>query len=200
MDGAKPEEAVTELLASWRQGNADAVNTLFSLLYRELQIMARRHRRASSAGETMRTTVLVHEAYLKLVDHAKMDIQDRHHFFSLASRVMRQVIVDATRRREAAKRGSGATHIALDDVADGSGPLIDVLALDEALDRLSAMDARLCQIVELRLFSGLTVEETAELLGASPRTIKRDWRKARAFLFAELRAPGDESREPESQS
>ena len=179
-------DGVTQLLASWREGDPDAVNALFPLVYRELRALARRKRRGGSTGETLRTTALVHEAYLKLADHAKADIRDRQHFFALASRVMRQVLVDACRRRNAEKRGGAASQGELDDTLGTDVRTVEVLILDQALERLARLDARLCQIVELRVFSGLTVEEIAELIGTSPRTVKRDWRKARAFLVSAL--------------
>lgn len=179
-------ERVTKWLALWREGDADAVNALFPLVYRELRALASRRRRGASAGETLRTTALIHEAYLKLADHPHADIRDRQHFFALASRVMRQVLVDACRRRDAAKRGGDVSQLSIDDAPGADARTVDVLILDEALDRLARVDARLCQIIELRVFSGLTVEEIADLLGTSARTVKRDWRKARAFLLAEL--------------
>ena len=180
--------AVTALLASWRRGDSDAANQLFPVVYRELQRLARLTRRSLPRSETLRTTAIVHEAYLKLVDQTAATINDRHHFFALASRVMRQVLVDGSRRRAAAKRGGDVPHISIDDVAqpDAADRAINILALDAALDRLEAIDDRLRQIVELRVFSGLTVEQTAEVIGASPRTVKRDWRKARAFLLVEM--------------
>jgi RNA polymerase sigma factor (TIGR02999 family) len=164
------------------------VNTLFPVVYGELRRLAHSRRRAVAAGETLRTTALVHEAYLKLAEQSSLDIQDREHFFALAARVIRQVLVDADRRRSADKRGNDATHLPLEDVTEPgrASNLVDVLALDAAMNRLHDVDPRLCQIVELRVFCGLTVEETADLIKISVRTVKRDWRKARAFLWAEL--------------
>jgi RNA polymerase sigma factor (TIGR02999 family) len=180
-------KAVTRLLASWREGDPQALNELFPIVYRELRALAHRRRRSAAAGDTMQTTVLVHEAYLKLVDQTQASIQDRHHFFALSSRIMRQVLVDASRSRLAQKRRVDVAPIAVDAVIDRHSPSpLDLLALDTALDRLAAVDERLCRIVELRVFSGLTVEETADVLSLSPRTVKREWRKARAFLFAEV--------------
>jgi RNA polymerase sigma factor (TIGR02999 family) len=181
-------DVVTTLLVSWRQGDPDAVNRLFPVVYRELQRLARHSRRRIRAGETLRTTALVHEAYLKLVDNATATVQDRQHFFALAAQVMRQVLLDAGRRRVAGKRGGGSLHVSLEDVAepDDAGRAVNLMALDAALDKLGAVDERLRQIVELRVFCGLTVEQTAEVIGASPRTVKRDWRKARAFLLVEI--------------
>ena len=183
-------ESVTALLSSWREGDADAVSALFPVVYRELRALARRHRRSLSAGETLRTTALVHEAYLKLVDQPSMNILGRQHFFALAARVMRQVLVDAGRRRRAGKRGGEAIHLSLDEIGEPAVTCggVDVQALDEALTHLGVVDERLSRIVELRVFCGLTVDETADLVGASPRTVKRDWRKARAFLLAQIAA------------
>ena len=181
-------ESVTRLLSLWRAGDAGAVKNLFPLVYRELRRLAHRKRRAVAAGETLRTTALVHEAYLKLVDQSATSIQSRQHFFALAARVMRQVLVDAGRRRRSVKRGGDAAYVSIDLVPEPSEQPagVDVLILDAALTRLGALDERLLRIVELRVFCGLTVEETADLLGTSPRTVKRDWRKARAFLFDEI--------------
>lgn len=185
---AEDPESVTALLSLWRAGDAGAVKTLFPLVYRELRRLAHRKRRAVAAGETLRTTALVHEAYLKLVDQSAISIQSRQHFFALAARIMRQVLVDAGRRRRSAKRGGDVACVPLDLVAEPSEQPagVDLLILDAALSRLGAMDEGLLRVVELRVFCGLTVEETADLLGRSPRTVKRDWRKARAFLFDEI--------------
>jgi RNA polymerase sigma factor (TIGR02999 family) len=184
-------DVVTTLLTSWRNGNPDAVNELFPIVYRELQRLARASRRRVDAGETLRTTALVHEAYLKLVDQSSATIQDRQHFFALAARVMRQVLIDGLRRRAAGKRGGAARALSLDEISepDDAGRAAAALAIDQALERLGALDDRLRQIVELRVFCGLSVEQTAEVIGASARTVKREWRKARAFLLVQLAAP-----------
>src|SRR5262249_32395086 len=147
-------ESVTALLASWRDGDADAVNALFPVVYREVRALARRHRRAVAAGGTLRTTAVVHEAYLKLVGQRSVNILGRQHFFALAARVMRQVLVDADRRRRAGKRGGEAVHLSLEEVAEPATMCggVEVHALDEALTRLGEVDERLSRIVELRVF------------------------------------------------
>jgi RNA polymerase sigma factor (TIGR02999 family) len=179
------EEGVTELLAAWRAGDRDAAGRLMPLVYDELRRIARR--RVAGPDQTLQTTGLVHEAYLKLAEHSRLAVQDRHHFFALAARAMRQLVVDHARRRAAAKRGGDVRMVALDDLPVPVDDRADeMLALDEALDRLSTLDATLSRIVELRFFAGLSVEETADALDCSTRTVKREWRKARAFLHHEL--------------
>jgi RNA polymerase sigma factor (TIGR02999 family) len=180
------EEAITELLAAWRAGDRGAVERLIPLVYDELHTMARRQLR-DQVGATLQTTALVHEAYLKLSRHSRLSVDDRHHFFAIAGRAMRQIVVDHARRRIAAKRGGADRALSLDD-AEVSLPsrAAEIVALDEALEHLAAVDDWLSRLVELRFFAGLSVEETAEALDCSPRTIKRDWRKARAFLYREL--------------
>jgi RNA polymerase sigma factor (TIGR02999 family) len=179
---------ITVLLVSLREGRRDAWNDLFPLVYEELRAIAR-GRMAASGEQTLGTTALVHEAYLKLFDHTRLTVNDRKHFYALAARAMRQILIDHARRRGTAKRGGGLRRIDLDDatiaVDDRAGEL---LALDQALQRLSTLDERMGQVVELRFFGGLSVEETAEVLGVDPRTVKRDWRKARAVLHQELSA------------
>jgi RNA polymerase sigma factor (TIGR02999 family) len=173
------------LLAAWRMGETGESDRLFSLLYSELRKLARHQIRRSRPGDTLSVTALVHEAYLKLAPGAVA--QDRHHFFALAAQAMRQVLVDYARRRHAEKRGAGLVITSLDEaVAEVPAESTDVLVLEEALARLGGADARLRQVVELRFFGGLSVEETAEMLGTSSATVKRDWRTARAFLFDAL--------------
>jgi RNA polymerase sigma factor (TIGR02999 family) len=179
------QEGVTQLLAAWRAGDRDAADRLMPLVYDELRRIARR--RLAGSHQTLQTTALVHEAYLKLAEHSRLAVQDRQHFFALAARAMRQLVVDHARRRTAGKRGGDVRMVALDDVQVPMDDRADeMLALDEALERLSALDETLSRIVELRYFAGLSVEETADALGCSTRTVKRDWRKARAFLHHEL--------------
>lgn len=178
---------VTQLLNRWRAGDAAAAEELMPLVYDELRRLARRQLARERAGHTLGTTALVHEAYINLVEHPGSAWQDRLHFFAIASRVMRRVLVWAARRREAAKRGGGVRPVTLDDRIPGSDDHIDdVLALDEALHRLEDLDPRLCRVVECRHFAGLSVSETAEALGVSAATVKRDWRTARAWLRKEL--------------
>ena len=177
---------ITGLLAAWRHGDRAAFDKLLPLVYDELRFLARRQL-AGQYRRTLQTTDLVHDAYLKLAAHSRLNIQDRRHFFAIAARAMRQLVVDHARRQTAQKRGGPGRdllldegQVALDEKAD------EIVALDEALDRLAAVDERLSRVVELRFFAGLSVEEAAEVLDSSPRTVKRDWRKARAFLHGEL--------------
>lgn len=190
---------VTALLLAARDGEASAYDRVFPIIYDQLRAMARaqlrRDGRARAGGHTLSTTALVHEAWFKLADPARLGARDRAHFLAVAARAMRQVLVESARRFRAEKRGSGAVPLALDDalVGDTPGGAIAVeqradalVALDEALHRLSALDARLARVVELRFFGGLTEDEAAEALGITARTVRRDWVKARAWLHAEL--------------
>ena len=176
------------LLEAWRRSEPGAADRVFSLLYEELHELAHRHIRRSRPGETLCTTALVHEAYLKLAPRAA--VNDRRHFFALASRAMRQILVDEARRHQSEKRGGGLEITTLNEERDGAGAVAaEILALEEALARLARANERLGQVVELRFFGGLSVEETAEVLGASSATVKRDWRAARAFLADALGSP-----------
>jgi RNA polymerase sigma factor (TIGR02999 family) len=187
MTGNAPHGEITRLLISWRDGSNESVNELFSLVYRELRVLARRQLRRGG-GQTLDTTELVHEGYLKLVDQSRVSVQDRAHFFAVASRVMRHILVDHARRRSSLKRGGGETPLPLAEanVAAVSRP-DELLAIDQALGRLESLDPRMVRLVEMRFFAGLSVEETAGALEISPRTVKREWVKARAFLHNELR-------------
>jgi RNA polymerase sigma factor (TIGR02999 family) len=179
---------ITQLLTALRDGDRTALDRLFPLVYAELHDRAHRQLARRRPGDTLSTTALVHEAYLKLTDTAHQSYQDRVHFFAVASRAMRQILVDYARRMTAAKRGGGlAVSLDPDQLGD-PGRAEELIALDEALARLEALDERLARNVEMRFFGGLSVEETAEALGVSPRTVKRDWRKARAFLYEAIRA------------
>jgi RNA polymerase sigma factor (TIGR02999 family) len=179
-------DTITELLAAWRGGDRDAAARLMPLVYDELRALARRQL-GGRGGETLRTTALVHEAYLKLGRRSRLVVEDRHHFFAIAARAMRQLVVDHARRRVATKRGGAERPLSLDEAEI---PIVeraaDILALDDALERLAEVDESLSRVVELRFFAGLSVEETAGALDCSPRTVKRDWQKARAFLYREL--------------
>jgi RNA polymerase sigma factor (TIGR02999 family) len=187
---------ITGLLAAYREGDRAALDRLFPLVYGALRQLAHRQLTARRAGDTISTTVLVHEAYLKLTGSAHQTYQDRIHFFAVASRAMRQILVDYARRHAAVKRGSGAIAVSLDpDALPDPGRAEELVALDEALSKLERLDERLGRMVELRFFGGLSVEETGEALGVSPRTIKRDWRRARAFLY---RAMKEEEVPPQS--
>lgn len=176
---------VTQLLAAARDGDRSALSRLFDLVYHELRRIARGQRH--EGGETLRATALVHEAYLKMMQGAALPPEDRGHFFSTAARAMRQILVDRARRRNAQKRGAGAGIELLDEEQLGTGASAEeILGVDRALERLEELDPRLVHLVELRFYAGLSVEETAVALAVSERTVKRDWRRARAFLFEQL--------------
>jgi RNA polymerase sigma factor (TIGR02999 family) len=184
--------SLTELLEAWRGGDPTARDRAFEAVYDELKVLARRHIRRLPRGETLRTTALVHETYLKLSRGQPVPIQDRVHFFALASRAMRQVLVDAARARRAAKRGHDLPAAVLDDEAlrvDAVGE--EILGLDQALARLGALDARAASVVEWRYFGGLSEKEIADALGVTERTVRRDFRVARAFLYRELSSQGE---------
>ena len=167
---------------------------MFPLVYAELRRIAAREMRREKPGRTLQTTALVHEAYLRLLKDASLSFENRAHFLGVAARAMREILIEHARARSARKRGGGAVRLTLDDlVAPVSSPSIDVLALDEALQRLARLDERHARVVELRYFGGLSVEETAAALELSPATVKRDWTLARAWLFRELAGIGSAS-------
>jgi RNA polymerase sigma factor (TIGR02999 family) len=182
---------VTRLLAAVRDGDRRAIDHVFSLVYAELHGAARRQLARARPGQTLSTTVLVHEAYLKLADSPRAHWTDRGHFFAVAAKAMRQIIIDYARTASRQKRGGGLERIPLDaiDIAD-EARASELVELDAALTRLEAFSDRLARIVELRFFAGLSIEETAEALGAPSHQIKRDWRKARAFLFHSMQDSG----------
>jgi len=178
---------VTSLLLSWRQGDAAALDRLVPLVYDELRRVARRHLRGESPGHALQATALVHEVYLRLVDLDRVTLTNRAHFFGVAATLMRQILVDHARRQRADKRGGGVTVLSLDQALPAAWTSsVDVLALDEALDALSAIDSRQCRVVELRFFGGLTIDEAAEALGVSPTTVEREWALAKAWLYRQL--------------
>jgi RNA polymerase sigma factor (TIGR02999 family) len=179
---------ITALLAAARDGDASAGEALFEAVYRDLKRLARRQLAGQPKGSTLSTTGLVHEAYLRLARPGALGQSDRNHFFAVASRAMRQIVVDAARRRGAEKRGGGVLAVELDEgrVAGASGRPDELVALDVALAKLEQLDERLAQVVEWRFFGGLTLEEIGAALDRGERTMKRDWRKARAFLYREL--------------
>lgn len=185
---------VTQLLILARTGERAALDRVFEKVYGELQALARHQLVAASPREPLSTTTLIHETYLKLVDGARVDYRDRRHFFALGARAMRQVVIDAARRARTQKRGGAVIHVALNPSAvangDGGAAAAELVALDAALTELERLDGRLARIVDLRFFAGLTVQETGDVLDLSARTVKRDWRKARAFLFHALGGTG----------
>ena len=190
--GSTPAE-ITSLLKAWGRGDEDALRRLTPLVYDHLRAQARRYMRYERPGDTLQGTALVHEAYLRLIEARDVDWQDRSHFYAVASRTMRRILVDAARARAAAKRGRGAVRSVgasadPDSIpAEDARTAADVVALDEALETLAVMDARRARVVELRFFGGLSVDETAELLHISPQSVMRDWRLAKAWLMRELR-------------
>lgn len=181
----RSDDDIDRALAGWRQGDHGAVDELFRLVYDELRILAGRHVRRLRPGETLGPTALVHEVYLRFAQRSSPNLLDRDHFLSLAASAMRMVVVDYWRRKHSQKRDpQPAASVAFEDVpAPDALPSIDILALDEALTRLSELDSRQARIVELRFFGGLTLDEIATMFGVSERTVKRDWQKARAFLY-----------------
>lgn len=183
------EPNVTQLLEQFAGGDADALDRLFPLVYDELRRVAHGQMYAERSGHTLDTTALVHEAYMKLIKHPpRVEWQSRIHFFAVAARAMRQILVNHARSRGRAKRGGDTTLISLDEaVAMPEARPEELIALDEALKRLEALDARQSRVVELRYFGGLTIEETAQVLRVSVVTVKRDWTTARAWLYREVR-------------
>ncbi len=180
------------MLAAWKGGDTEALDRLTDFVYPELRRIARRNLGRRRAGESLESAALANEAYLKLVRAGGIRCENRAHFLALCSQIMRRILVDHARRRGFAKRGGNALRVPLDEVlvaAEAHG--IEVLALDEALDALARIDSRKSRVVELRYFGGLSIEETAEVLGVSVDTVKRDWRMARAWLIAELTGKPD---------
>jgi RNA polymerase sigma factor (TIGR02999 family) len=178
---------VTALLGEWSRGNQTALNQLVPLVYAELRRVAARQLRKERADHTLQPTALVHEVYLRIVDQRQVDWQNRAHFFGVAARVMRRILVDHARRHGAGKRGDGVRCVSIDEAKDmAASNEMPILALDQALDRLESVDSDLARIVELRAFGGLTIEEAAHVLGVSPSTAKRDWRTAKSWLNREL--------------
>ncbi len=179
---------VTRLLQSWSRGEKEALNELVPFVYRELRRLAAAYLRRERPDHTLQPTGLVHEAYLRLIDQTRVECGDRAKFFIVAANLMRQILVDHSRRRQAAKRGGGNRAV-LDEAATVFRQnTVDLVEIDEALEKLSRLDARQGQIVELRFFLGLTEDEIAEILEVSPITVKRDWRIAKAALRLELGA------------
>jgi RNA polymerase sigma factor (TIGR02999 family) len=187
MPEPNPHE-VTQLLLAWSSGDKAALDQLMPLVYAELRRLAKHHMRNERMGQTLQTTALIHEAYLRLIDARQVRLENRRHFFAAAARLMRQVLVDLARERGSRKRGGVARQVSLDEALAVSSQRDEgLLALDEALSALSQIDPRKGQMVELRFFGGLSVEETAEALGVSVETIHRDWRLAKSWLLRRLR-------------
>lgn len=180
-------QEVTRLLLDWRNGDAQAFEKLAPLVYKELHRLAQRYRNKERQDHTLQATDIVHETYLRLVNADGIDWQSRAHFYAITARLMRRVLVDYARSRGFIKRGGDAHRVPLDDAQGASlEPDSDLVALDDALRLLADVDPRKAEVIELRFFGGLTVEETAEVLQVSPDTVKRDWRLARSWLLREL--------------
>jgi RNA polymerase sigma factor (TIGR02999 family) len=192
---APRKDDVTDLLEELSDGNQDALAALVPLVYEQLRRLARSHMRREQRMQTLQTTALVHEAYMRLVDQRNVRWQNRAHFFAIAAQAMRRILVSRARARLAEKRGGGGEKVQIDDL-DIANPesTVDLVAIDEALQRLAALDPQQGRIVELRFFGGLTVEEAAEVLQLSASTVKREWRTAKAWLRRELEQSGGQTR------
>src|SRR5271166_6669012 len=184
-----PEADVTALLSQLTQGNHEAHEKLIPLVYEELKRLARSYMRRERTDHTLQTTALVHEAYLKMVQQQTVDWHSRSHFFGIAAQLMRRILIDHARGHLREKRGAGQREVPMDEaLAFAPDQSVELVKLDQALERLTKLDPRQGKIVELRFFGGLTVEQTAELLGISPKTVKRDWSMAKAWLHGDLKA------------
>lgn len=184
---AKSPQDVTQLLHDWRGGNPEAMHRLMPLVYDELRRIASAYLRRERSGHTLQTADLVNEAYLRLIDQRRANWQNRAHFYGIAAQLMRRILTDHARERQAGKRGSGETKLALDEALNVGGQQdVDLLALDDALKTLAQFDERQSRIVELRYFGGLEITEVADVLEISPATVKREWSSARAWLFNQL--------------
>lgn len=184
----EPASPVSELLLHWGNGDRKALEAILPLVYNELRRLARYHLQQQRPNHTLQTTALVHEAYLRLAEEKSLQVENRAHFLGVAAQLMRWILVDYERNRRAAKRGGGATRVTLDPsvAVHSQPPDVDLLTLDEALNRLSKLDQQQSQIIELRYFGGLSIEDTSEFLGISPATVKRSWSSARAWLLREM--------------
>jgi RNA polymerase sigma-70 factor, ECF subfamily len=186
MPGSNPE-GVTELLLEWRSGDETALQKLIPLVYDELRRLARRCLQNERPNQTLQPTALVNEAYLRLIRSSRVQWRDRAHFFAVTAQLMRRVLIDAARRRRNQKRGGALTRVTFDDASFASPPAqVDVLAVDEALQRLAERAPRKARVVELRFFGGLSIEETAEVLDVSIDVVKREWRTAKLWLLRAL--------------
>jgi RNA polymerase sigma factor (TIGR02999 family) len=182
-------EDITKLLVRWSEGDREAFDRLFPFIYEELHRIAERQFRRERADNTLQPTALVNELYLRLIKHNGVDWQNRSQFFGISAKIMRQVLVDRARARNASKRGSGNYKLDLTEIGDlpEKTERLDLLALDQALERLSSFDEQQTRIVEMKFFGGLSIEETADAIGVSPATVKREWTLAKAWLFLELK-------------
>lgn len=184
---APAEQQITQLLGAWRGGDSAALDKLIPLVQPVLQQLAHRYMSKERPGHTLQTTVLVNDAYLQLADQKHPDWQNRAHFFAVAAQLMRRIMVDHARQRQALKRGGGAMKVTLDESAHAAqSRAVELLALDEALEKLAAFDKRKADVVEMRYFGGLTMEEIADVLKVHVNTVTREWSAARAWLFATL--------------
>jgi RNA polymerase sigma factor (TIGR02999 family) len=178
--------SVTDLLTKWRAGDQEAFKALIPLVYHELRRLARHYIRQERPDHTLQSTALVHEAYLRLIRQESADIENRAHFFAVAAHLMRQILVDHARRRRAAKRGSGLKLELNEAISVEVPPNVDLIGLDTALNELARLDPQQSRIVEIRFFGGLSIQDTAKIVGVSPATVKREWSTARAWLRREL--------------
>ncbi len=177
----------TQLLSLWSGGDRTALESLMEVVYSELRNLAHAYLRRERPGNTLQSTALVHEAYLRLVDQKNVTWQNRAHFFGIAANMMRRILVDHARSRQASKRGAGISLLTLDEAVAGSGPReLNLVVLDQALESLARIDPRQSRIVELRFFAGLSIDDTAEVLKISPATVKREWAMAKAWLYREM--------------
>jgi RNA polymerase sigma factor (TIGR02999 family) len=189
---ATPSPDVTALLSDWSEGKEEALERLTPIVYDELRRLARRYLARERRDHTLQSTALVHEAFLKLVDQKNVRWQNRAHFFAIAAQMVRRILVDHARAHQADKRGAGLPKLSLDEaIGVAEKRDLEVLALDDALKSLARIDPQQARIVELRFFAGLSIEETAEIVGVSPATVKRDWVTAKAYLFRELSRPSN---------
>lgn len=186
-----PQQDVTRLLVDWSNGNQAALENLTPLVYGELRRLASRYLRRERPDHTLQSTALVHEAYMRLIDQRNVRWQNRAHFFGVAAQLIRRILVDHARSRMAAKRGAAVCKLSLDEAIETPGARdLDLAALDDALNALARIDPQQSRIVELRFFTGLSIDETAEVLHVSPATVKRDWTTAKAWLFREISRGG----------
>jgi RNA polymerase sigma factor (TIGR02999 family) len=187
VSGEVSSENLTKLLVDWSNGDAQALEKLTPLVYRDLHRLAQRYLRSEPPSHTLQSTALVHEAYLRLIDQRNTRWQNRAHFFGISAQLMRRILVDYARARKAGKRGGYAAKVHIDEsVAAPEQQNLDLVVLDDCLRTLSGIDPQQARVVELRYFAGLTVEETAEVMHVSPTTVKREWRLARAWLHREI--------------